>query len=92
MNSATQDMKLRQSLLKYLQKYGVTKVAIRQYIYRWLRRYDGTLESLREQSRRLPTTSKLSLPFTFTNTITFSCTLFPGSLPRLLSIISGISV
>ncbi|CBL17765.1 hypothetical protein RUM_16880 [Ruminococcus champanellensis 18P13 = JCM 17042] len=34
MNSATQDMKLRQSLLKYLQKYGVTKTALRQYIYR----------------------------------------------------------
>ena len=57
MNSVTQDMKFRQSLLKYSQKYGVTKAAIkyktnRQYIYRWLRRYDGTLESLREKSRR----------------------------------------
>lgn len=30
--------------LNYLQKYGVTKVAIRQYIYRWLRRYDGTID------------------------------------------------
>ena len=57
MNSITQDMKFRQSLLKYSQKYGVTKVAIkyktnRQYIYRWLRRYDGTIETLREKSRR----------------------------------------
>lgn len=57
MNSVTQDMRFRQSLLKYSQKYGVTKVAIkyktnRQYIYRWLRRYDGTLESLRDRSRR----------------------------------------
>ena len=57
MNSVTQDMKLRQSLLKYSQKYGVTKAAIkyktnRQYIYRWLRRYDGTIDSLREKSRR----------------------------------------
>ena len=39
MNSVTQDMKLRQSLLKYSQKYVVTKAAIkyktnRQYIYR----------------------------------------------------------
>ncbi len=39
MNSVTQDMKFRQSLLKYSQKYGVTKAAIkyktnRQYIYR----------------------------------------------------------
>ena len=57
MNSITQDMKFRQSLLKYSQKYGVTKAAIkyktnRQYIYRWLRRYDGTIDSLREKSRR----------------------------------------
>ena len=57
MNSVTQDMRIRQSLLKYSQKYGVTKAAIkyktnRKYIYRWLKRYDGTLESLREKSRR----------------------------------------
>ncbi len=59
MNSITQDMKFRQSLLKYSQKYGVTKAAIkyktnRQYIYRWLRlrRYDGTIESLRAKSHR----------------------------------------
>ncbi|MBS5036788.1 MAG: helix-turn-helix domain-containing protein, partial [Dialister sp.] len=24
----------------------------RQYVYRWLRRYDGSLESLRNKSRR----------------------------------------
>ena len=29
MNSVTQDMKFRQSLLKYSQKYGVTKAAIK---------------------------------------------------------------
>lgn len=57
MNSVTQDMRFRQSLIKYSEKHGVTKAAIkyktnRQYIYRWLRRYDGTLESLRERSRR----------------------------------------
>ncbi len=57
MNSVRQDMKFRHSLLKYSQKYGVTKAAIkyktnRQYIYRWLRRYDGTIDSLREKSRR----------------------------------------
>ena len=56
MNSVTQDMRFRQSLLKYSQKYGVTKAAIkyktsRQYIYRWLRRYDGALEFLRDKSR-----------------------------------------
>ena len=50
-------MRFRQSLIKYSEQYGVTKAAIkykvnRQYIYRWKRRYDGSLESLRERSRR----------------------------------------
>lgn len=57
MVSITQDMKFRLSLLKYAEKYGVTKAAIkyktnRQYIYRWKRRYDGSIESLRDRSRR----------------------------------------
>lgn len=57
MASITQDMRYRLSLIKYAQKYGVTKAAIkyktnRQYIYRWKRRYDGSLESLRDRSRR----------------------------------------
>ena len=57
MNSVTRDMRFCQSLLKYSQKYGAAKAAIkyktnRQYIYRWLRRYDGTIEALREKSRR----------------------------------------
>lgn len=57
MNRITQDMKYRLSLIKYSKKYGVTKAAIkfktnRQYIYRWLNRYDGTLDSLRDKSRR----------------------------------------
>lgn len=57
MASVTQDMRYRLSLLNYAKKYGVTNAAIkyrtnRQYIYRWLRRFDGTIESLRERSRR----------------------------------------
>ena len=57
MKSVTQDMQYRQSLINYAKKHGVTQAAIRyrtnrQYIYRWLRRYDGTLESLRNRSRR----------------------------------------
>ena len=57
MASITQDMRFRLSLIKYAQKYGVSKAACkyrtnRQYIYRWLKRYDGTIESLREKSRR----------------------------------------
>ena len=50
-------MLYRQALIKYSQKYGVTKAAIRyktnrQYIYRWLKRYDGTLQSLTDKSHR----------------------------------------
>ena len=50
-------MRYRQALVKYAKKYGVTKAVIRyktnrQYVYRWLKRYDGTLESLRDKSRR----------------------------------------
>ncbi len=57
MASITQDMRYRLSLIKYSKKYGVTKAAIkyrcnRQYIYRWIRRYDGTIQSLAERSRR----------------------------------------
>ena len=50
-------MRYRQSLIYYAQKHGVTKAAIRyntnrQYIYRWLKRYDGTLQSLADRSHR----------------------------------------
>ena len=50
-------MRYRQSLIEYSLKHGVTAAAVkyktnRQYIYRWRQRYDGTLESLRERSRR----------------------------------------
>jgi len=57
MNKITQQLLYRQSLIKYADKYGVTKAAIkyktnRQYIYRWKSRYDGTLQSLADRSRR----------------------------------------
>lgn len=57
MASITQDMTYRLSLIHYAEKYGVTKAAVkyktnRQYIYRWKRRFDGSIESLRERSRR----------------------------------------
>ena len=57
MASISQDMKYRLSLVRFAIKYGVTKAAIRyrtnrQYVYRWMNRYDGTIESLRERSRR----------------------------------------
>jgi transposase InsO family protein len=57
MNTITQTMRFRQALIEYSFKHGVTKAAIkyrtnRQYIYRWRKRYDGTLQSLADRSRR----------------------------------------
>ena len=56
-NIITQDMAYRQSLMKYTEKYGVSRASrkynkSRSYIYFWKKRWDGTPESLRCQSRR----------------------------------------
>ena len=50
-------MRFRQAVIAYSLKHGVTKAAIRyklnrQYIYRWRKRYDGTLQSLADRSHR----------------------------------------
>ena len=50
-------MKFRQAIIEYSFKNGVTKAAIRykvnrQYVYRWRKRYDGTLQSLADKSHR----------------------------------------
>ena len=57
MNSITQDMKFRQSLMNYAKKYGVSRASrkynkSRSYIYFWLKRWDGSVESLAVKSRR----------------------------------------
>lgn len=57
MNSITQDMKYRYSLMKYAEKYGVSRTSrkynkTRSYIYFWRKRFDGSIESLGCQSRR----------------------------------------
>lgn len=57
MNTITQDMKYRQSLVSFALKHGVAKASrkynrTRSYIYFWLRRYDGSLQSLAARSRR----------------------------------------
>ena len=57
MATITQDMRFRLSLIKYSEKHGVTKAAVRykvnrQYVYRWKGRYDGSWDSLRDRSRR----------------------------------------
>ena len=55
--SITQDMAYRLSLMKYAEKYGVSRASrkynkSRSYIYFWKKRWDGTPESLACQSRR----------------------------------------
>lgn len=57
MNTITQNMKYRQSVVKYAIKNSVAKAACkynrsRSYIYFWLKRYDGTIESLADRSKR----------------------------------------
>lgn len=57
MNSITQEMRFRQSIMKYSEKYGVKRASrkynkSRSYIYFWKARWDGTVESLAEQSKR----------------------------------------
>lgn len=61
MNIVTQIKHWRQRLVKYAQIHGATEAAIRykvsrKTVHKWLRRYDGTLESLSDQSHR-PKTS-----------------------------------
>ena len=55
--SITQDMAYRQSLMKYAEKYGVSRASrkynkSRSYIYFWKQRWDGSVASLACQSRR----------------------------------------
>lgn len=57
MNSVTQDILYKQTVIKYSYRNGVTKAAIkfkmhRKTIYRWREKYDGTPASLRNKSRR----------------------------------------
>lgn len=56
-NSITQKMKFKQSVIKFSLEYGVNKTAIRfninrRTIYRWIKQYDGTIESLRDKSHK----------------------------------------
>ena len=57
MATITQDMSYKQSLMKYATAHGVSKASrkynrARSYIYFWLNRWDGSIESLRPESRR----------------------------------------
>ena len=56
-NSITQDMAYRQSLMKYAEKYGVSRASrkynkSRSYICFWKARRDGSVESLACLSKR----------------------------------------
>ena len=64
MATTTQDMRYRLSLIKYAEKFGVTKAAIKyktnhQYIYRWKQRYDNSIASLCDRSSSVV----ISVPF-----------------------------
>lgn len=57
MNSITQDIIFKQSVVEYSLKHGVTEAAKRykqhrKTIYRWIDKYDGTRQSLVNKSRR----------------------------------------
>lgn len=56
-NIITQKLKYKQSVIKFSLKYGVSKASKefkvnRRTIYRWIKRYDGTLESLKDKSHK----------------------------------------
>ena len=56
-NSISQKAKYKQSVVKFSFKYGVKKASIKfneceRTIYRWRKRYDGSIESLEDKSRR----------------------------------------
>lgn len=58
MATITQDMKYKQSLMKYAAAHGMSKASrkynrARSFIYFWLKRWDGSMDSLRPESRRL---------------------------------------
>lgn len=57
MDILTQEAYHRQRMVKYFMKHGATKTAIRyktsrKAVYKWINRYDGTVESLKDRSRK----------------------------------------
>ncbi len=57
MDIILQDAYQRQRMIKYCKNHTVVETAIRyktsrKTVYKWLKRYDGTIESLKEHSRR----------------------------------------
>ena len=57
MTTLTQTLKRRQAIVKYAKRYGVSKASCRYNvsrptIYKWMKRYDGHLGSLKDKSKR----------------------------------------
>lgn len=57
MKNSVSNLMYKQSVINYASKYGISKAAFkfnvsRSFIYKWKKRYDGTLNSLNELSRR----------------------------------------
>lgn len=55
MNIITQDLRFRQSVVKYYFRNGATATAAqykvsRKTVYRWVNKYDGTIKSLANES------------------------------------------
>ena len=66
MKSITEEMRFRQRLCEYALKHGVTKAARRyhtnrQFVYRQLEKYDGSVRSLALRSRTVSYTHLLDL-------------------------------
>lgn len=70
MNRITQDMRYRQSLLKYSEKYGVTKAAM-----------NISMQLILFIPLRI---SKLNLPLIIATIIIFPCALLTGFLQKVL--------
>ena len=63
--SITQDMAYRQSLMKYTEKYGVSRASrkynkSRSYIFFWKQRWNGSVASLACHSPDAPTAIQTS--------------------------------
>jgi len=57
MDMITQKAYHRQRMVKYFTKHGAIKTAIRyktsrKTVYKWVKRYDGTIESLKDKGHR----------------------------------------
>jgi hypothetical protein len=67
MDKITQEMKYRYSLVNYALKYGVSKASrrynrARSYIYYWLKRFDGAIDSLAAQITQASSPSQSTYP------------------------------